>query len=186
MTSTTPLADAGPATTAAAAPALRRLYLTRFVFAVAWAALFALTASPFGTVALVLVVLYPAFDVLAAVLDARAGSGSPRRLLGVNVALSTAAAVALAVVGTGDVGEVLAVWGTWAVVSGVVQLAVGLRRRSMAGHLPMVLSGAISVLAGGSFLASAHDATSLGAIAGYATLGGVFFGVSALRLGREK
>jgi len=41
------------------------------------------------------------------------------------------------------------------------------------------------VLAGASFVLSAADADSLGSIAGYAVLGGVFFLVSALRLGRR-
>ncbi|WP_420821765.1 hypothetical protein [Pseudonocardia broussonetiae] len=49
----------------------------------------------------------------------------------------------------------------------------------------MVFSGAISVLAGASFFLMAGQPTSsLASIAGYATLGGIFFLVSALRLGR--
>lgn len=49
----------------------------------------------------------------------------------------------------------------------------------------MVLSGAVSVLAGASFFPMAgHPASSLVTIAGYATLGDLFFLVSALRLGR--
>ena len=53
------------------------------------------------------------------------------------------------------------------------------------GSKPMILSGGISVLAGGSFIAGASAADpSLANIAGYAVLGGIFFLVSALRLGR--
>ena len=47
-----------------------------------------------------------------------------------------------------------------------------------------MLSGGISVLAGGSFAASASSADSVTQVAGYAVLGGVFFLVSAVRLGR--
>lgn len=49
----------------------------------------------------------------------------------------------------------------------------------------MILSGAISVLAGASFVASAgaDDPTLAGAV-GYAVPGGNFFLISALRLGR--
>lgn len=170
-----------------AAPALRTLYAARFAFAIVWAGLFALTSSPLGSVALVLAVLYPAFDVLAAVVDVRsaAAAGRTTTTLYANMAVSAAAAVALAVVGTGDIGDVLLVWGAWAIASGAIQLAVGLQRRKQQGHVPMILSGAISVLAGTGFATSAHDATSLTQIAGYAVLGGVFFLVSALRLGRR-
>lgn len=70
---------------------------------------------------------------------------------------------------------------------GVVQLVVGLRRRGLGGQWPMILSGGISVLAGGSFILQAtKDGASLTNLAGYATLGGIFFLVSALRLGRAR
>ena len=181
--------NATPLTTTAtaAAPRLRRLYLARFAFAVVWAALFALTSSPFGQVALALAVIYPVFDVAAAVTDARSASAGSRSTVALylNMAISAAAAIALVVVGTGDVGHVLLVWGASAIAAGAVQLAVGIQRRAQAGHYPMIFSGALSIVAGTSFVASAHDATSLGALAGYAVLGGVFFLVSALRLGRR-
>ena len=175
-------------TTATSPPALRRLYLVRFAFAIIWAGLFALTSSPFGPAALTLAVLYPLVDVAAAVTDARSSSGGSRATtpLYVNAVISAVAAVALLVVGTGDVGDVLRVWGAWAVASGAVQLAVGIQRRAQSGHYPMIFSGALSVVAGASFVASAHAATSVRAIAGYAVLGGVFFLVSALRLGRHR
>ncbi|MEU4745949.1 hypothetical protein AB0G02_36565, partial [Actinosynnema sp. NPDC023658] len=58
-------------------------------------------------------------------------------------------------------------------------------RRRVGGQWPMILSGGISVLAGASFITTASGADpSLSALAGYAVLGGVFFLVSALRLGR--
>src|SRR6478752_6630206 len=109
---------------------LRRLYLVRFAFAVVWAVLFVALSSPYGTAALVLAVLYPAFDLAAAVVDARTTDRSMPALY-VNMVLSAAAAVALLVVGTGDVGRVLVVWGLWAVTAGAVQLAVGVGRRSL-------------------------------------------------------
>ena len=49
----------------------------------------------------------------------------------------------------------------------------------------MIVSGALSVLAGASFvLAASTPGAGLAPVAGYALLGGVFFLVSALRLGR--
>jgi uncharacterized membrane protein HdeD (DUF308 family) len=164
---------------------LRRLYLVRFAFALVWAGLFVATSDPFGTIALVLAVLYPAFDLGAAVVDART-SGRSTPALYVNILLSAAAAVALLAVGTGDVGDVLVVWGLWAITAGVVQLLVGVVRRGLGGQWPMILSGGISVLAGAGFAMSSGDATSVTPIAGYAALGGVFFLVSALRLRRAQ
>jgi len=166
--------------------ALRRLYLARFVFAVAWAALFAAASSPVEGVALVLLVAYPAVDVVAAVVDARTSGAARRSRAGlvVNIALSVAAAVALVVVGD-DLEGILLVWGAWAITAGAAQLAVGLLRRSLGGQLPMMLSGGMSVLAGAFFAASASDADSVSSIAGYAALGGIFFLISALRLGQR-
>ncbi|MEU9845120.1 DUF308 domain-containing protein [Actinomadura sp. NPDC048032] len=182
-----------PAVTGVAAT-LRRLYLVRFGFALVWAALLFPTASSINPLTAALIVLYPAFDVAAAVVDARsarvnASGGSANGSvpgLYVNVAISTLTAVLLAVALTSGVSAVLRVWGAWAVVAGIVQLVVAVRRRRMGGQWAMIASGAISVLAGTSFflMASSADA-SLTNVAGYALLGGIFFLVSALRLGRS-
>ncbi|WP_207770592.1 hypothetical protein [Frankia canadensis] len=58
-------------------------------------------------------------------------------------------------------------------------------RRDLGGQWAMIASGAISTLAGISFLLQAATShPSLRNLAGYALLGGIFFLVSALRLGR--
>lgn len=165
--------------------ALRRLYLGRFAFALVWAGLFAATSSPVAGVAVVLLVLYPAFDAVAAVVDARTSGDEARSstALRLNVVLSVATAVALAVVGD-DAKGILLVWGAWAVTAGAVQLVVAVLRRRLGGQVPMMLSGGLSVLAGLAIAASSRDADSLVNIAGYAVVGGLFFLVSALRLGR--
>ncbi|OLF07668.1 hypothetical protein [Actinophytocola xanthii] len=170
----------------AAAPTLRRLYVVRFAFAVVWAALLFFTTSSLGPLGIALIVLYPLFDVAAAVVDARSSrrTCSPRGLY-VNIAVSLLAAAALAVAAGSGVPAVLRVWGAWAVVAGLVQLTVALGRRTWGGQWPMILSGGLSVLAGASFVvaAGAPDPT-LASIAGYAAVGGIFFLVSAVRLGR--
>jgi len=168
------------------APALRRLYFVRFGFAIVWALLLFATKSDLGPVSIALVVLYPLFDAAAAVFDTRSSGGTgPARGLQVNIAISLLAAIGVAAACTSGVPAVLRVWGAWAIVSGLVQLVVGAARRKMGGQWPMILSGGISVLAGGSFIAGASAANpSLANIAGYAVLGGIFFLVSALRLGR--
>jgi uncharacterized membrane protein HdeD (DUF308 family) len=106
-------------------------------------------------------------------------------LLYVNVAVSLLAAAGLAVAGASGVPAVLRVWGAWAVVAGLVQLLVGVSRRTMGGQWPMIISGGISVLAGGSFVAAAAAADpALTNAVGYAIPGAVFFGIAAVRLGR--
>ncbi|MET7278094.1 hypothetical protein ABZS29_07645 [Kribbella sp. NPDC005582] len=170
-------------TTSSLATTLRRLYFVRFAFAIVWAVLMFASHSRLGAVGIALVVLYPLFDVGAAVVDAR--SSRTTRGLYVNIAISSVAAIALAFAGASGVPAVLRVWGAWAVVSGLIQLVVGLGRRKLGGQWSMILSGGLSVLAGASFVATASAANpSLTNIAGYAVLGGIFFLVSAIRLKR--
>jgi uncharacterized membrane protein HdeD (DUF308 family) len=167
--------------TSGTAPALRRLYFARFGFAVVWAGVLALAASELGVAAGVLLVLYPLVDVAAAVVDARA---SGARELVLNIVISSLAALGLALAATSGIPAALRVWGAWAVLAGIVQLIVALRRRQLGGQWAMILSGGISVLAGASFIAMAsRDDASLTSLAGYAVLGGVFFLISAIRLG---
>ncbi|MFJ7630491.1 hypothetical protein ACIQZN_28800 [Streptomyces sp. NPDC097595] len=169
------------------ASALRRLYFVRAAFAILWALVMFATADGISPVVAALLVLYPLFDVGAAVVDARASRAtrSPA-LLHVNMAVSLAAAAGVGIAAASGIPAVLRVWGAWAVVAGLVQLVVAVPRRSMGGQWPMILSGGISVLAGASFVGSAgaDDPALTGAI-GYAVPGGVFFLVSALRLGRS-
>jgi uncharacterized membrane protein HdeD (DUF308 family) len=177
--------------TALAAPRLdvsptpRRIARLRAVVALVWAAALALAAGgdvgpelSFGLAALV--TAYPVIDVVA--LLARRGNRS--RLPRVNAAVSTLAVVALAVAAFGsDVSAVLAVFGTWAFVAGALQLADALhRRRAGTRELPMIVSGALSALAGLSFIASSGaDDPSLTPLAGYAAFGAVLFLLWAYR-----
>ena len=175
-----------------AVPALRRLYLARSAFAIAWAVLLVLTASSvgpatsIGALTVVLLVLYPLVDVGAAVVDLRsAGAARPSAALRLTIALSLLAAVGLALAVGSGLPAVLRVWGVWAVTVGIVQLVLAIRRRALGGQWAQILSGGISVLAGGSFIVQAGaSSASLGSVAGYATLGGIFFLISAVRLHR--
>ncbi|MEV6304326.1 hypothetical protein AB0M02_33315 [Actinoplanes sp. NPDC051861] len=179
----TTIAAPGISTTAAA---LRRLYFVRFAFAIVWALVMFTTADHIGVLAGTLLVLYPLFDVGAAVVDARASRAtSSPTLLYLNIAVSLLAALGLAIAVTSGIPGVLRVWGAWAILAGLIQLVVGVTRRSMGGQWPMILSGGISVLAGGSFIAgsAAADPTLANAI-GYAIPGAIFFLISAVRLGR--
>lgn len=179
------MSTAVTSTAAGTASPLRRLYFVRFGFAVVWAGLLYLTGRQFGPVAVVLVVLYPLFDVAAAIIDSRSSRlTSSARGLYANIVVSLLAGIGLAVAAASGIPAVLRIWGAWAIIAGLIQLVVGISRRALGGQWAMILSGGISTLAGTSFIlqAGAPDA-SLANVAGYATLGGIFFLVSALRLG---
>ncbi|MEU3719640.1 hypothetical protein [Streptomyces californicus] len=168
-----------------AAATLRKLYFLRFGFAAGWAALLFTTADTLGPLSATLLVLYPAFDAACAIADIRStrANGGPVRGLYANVALSTLTAIGLTVAATSGIPAVLHVWGAWAVTAGLVQLIVGAARRRMGGQWAMIASGAISTLAGASFITQANSGdAALTSLSGYAFLGGVFFLVTALRL----
>jgi uncharacterized membrane protein HdeD (DUF308 family) len=186
------IATTDPAVATSAQP-LRRLYIVRFGFALVWTVLLFATASSINAVSATLLVLYPLFDVAAAVVDARSTristadgpTGTSTAGLYVNIAISALAAAGLAVALTSGIPAVVRVWGVWAVVAGIVQLVVAIGRRQLGGQWAMIVSGTISVLAGVSFfLIASNAAASLISVAGYALLGGIFFLVAALRLGR--
>lgn len=163
---------------------LRNLYYARFGFALVWAVLTAMLATTINPAAIALLVIYPLFDVAAAVVDFRSsGDGRPKPPLYINMVVSLLAALGLGFAVTSGIPEVLRVWGVWAITSGIVQLVVAVLRYRLGGQWAMILSGGISVLAGGGFVAMASGPNAaLGSIAGYATLGGIFFLISAIRL----
>jgi uncharacterized membrane protein HdeD (DUF308 family) len=183
MTASTRTDDAVvvPPATAAEVGGLRRLYVVRAAFALVWAGLLAATASDLNPASVTLLVLYPVVDLAAAAYDARtAGTGRPRRALHLNMALSLVTAIALAVAATSGTPSVLRIWGAWAITAGLVQLAVAVQRRALAGQRALVLSGAVSTIA-----SAGGSSAKLASLAGYAALGGVFFLVSAIRLHRR-
>ncbi|MGC7096410.1 hypothetical protein ACPZ19_17170 [Amycolatopsis lurida] len=179
--STSTVADSGTV-----ARALRRLYFARFGFAIVWAGLLFTSASQLGPLSVALLVLYPLADVAAALVDVRsARAGGPVLGLYVNIAISGLAGIGLAFAAASGIPVVLRVWGIWAVVSGLIQLVMGVSRRALGGQWPMIVSGGISTVAGTFFfLQAAQPDASLVNLAGYATFGGLFFLVSAIRLGR--
>ncbi|MFB7497600.1 hypothetical protein ACFC09_23445 [Streptomyces sp. NPDC056161] len=174
-------------TTDGGTAALRNLYVVRFGFAVIWAGLLATGASTLNPLSVTLVVVYPLFDLAAAVYDLRSSGGTrPNVPLYVNMALSLLTAIGLAVAVGSGIPDALRVWGGWAITAGIVQLIVAIQRYRLGGQWAMILSGGISVLAGSGFVVMASGAkASLAGLSGYATLGGVFFLISAIRLHRN-
>jgi len=163
---------------------LKTYYFTRAGVSIAWV-LAALNAAPSSAAAGILLVAYPVWDALANLADARRSGGlAANRTQATNVLVSVAVAVAIAA-GLGDMHRVLAVFGAWAILSGLLQLATGLRRRRTTGaQWAMMLSGAQSALAGAVFIVQAGGAAdpTVATIAGYAGFGAFYFLLSGLAL----
>ena len=164
-----------------------RLFLVRGLAAIVWAVVFATQSDSLTTGVGVLLVLYPVIDAVASVIDARGQRGSARQLLEVNAAVSVVAAIALGIAASGDKGDVLAVFGVWALVTGVAQLVVAFRRRMELGRQwPLLLAGAGSTIFGVAFLLmSGGDDPNLRMIAFFAAGGGVEFVIQAWLLARR-
>lgn len=165
---------------------LRNLYATRFGFALVWAVLLIFFARSVNPAAAVLLILYPLFDLAAAVVDFRSsGTSRAKAPLYVNMGLSLLTAIGLAIAVGSGIPDVLRVWGGWAITAGIVQLIIAILRHRLGGQWAIVLSGGISIIAGCSFiLMAAGSKAALTGLAGYAILGGIFFLVSAIRLHR--
>jgi uncharacterized membrane protein HdeD (DUF308 family) len=102
----------------------------------------------------------------------------------VNVSASLIVAVGVAIA-LPDMNRVLAVFGAWAIVSGLLQLGTGLRRwKAYGAQWAMILSGAQSALAGAVFMVQARTSAvpTISTVAGYAGFGAFYFLVSALSL----
>ena len=132
-----------------------------------------------SAVSVVLLIAYPLIDVVASLLDAGDSPGTAaRRLRLLGITFSALAAVALGLAAIGGIGVVLFAFGIWAIVSGAAQFSIALRRRGsgLGGQWPMLTAGALSVIAGTTFLAKAMgEQPSLGALTTYAAAGGTFF-----------
>ena len=160
---------------------LRRIYFVRGLVALAWSVTFGFVHSPLTSLVVALLVIYPLIDVVATLLDVRAGV-TGRRLQVFNTVLSGMAAVGLGLAAVGGVGPVLFVFGLWAIVCGLAQLTVALRRRSpeLGRQWPLLIAGTLSVIAGGSYLPVALGGNpSLVALIMYTAAGGGFFVIQA-------
>ena len=170
------------------ARSLRTLYLIRFVFAGLWVGVvFATVAQQTAPSALLtsLLVIYPLFDAAAVLWQLRADPERDRRRTAewFNVVVSVVIAIALGIASASSVSAALAVWGVWAIVAGVPQLVAAIRNRRSGGQIAQMLSGGISVLAGTGFLLQGLQGSGMIAgAAGYASLGAVFFLISAIIL----
>ncbi|RSK34007.1 hypothetical protein [Hymenobacter metallilatus] len=180
VTSTAPISAPVPT-----AQALRTLYFVRAAFSLVWASLLGLLAPSSPALTTFLLLLYPAWDVLATAGDIRANRGAGSLLPQyVNIAAGSLTTLGVGLALRSGVPAVLIVYGGWAALTGLIQLLLGLRRRrQLGGQWPMILSGGQSVLAGVSFIVMAHDPKmGMANLAGYAAFGAFYFLLAALRL----
>ncbi|TFV58209.1 DUF308 domain-containing protein [Mycobacterium sp. PS03-16] len=165
---------------------LRSYYLVRGAVSVLWVAAALAVGHQSALLAAVLLVLYPAWDAVANVADARRNGGMRRNTTqAVNAAVSGLTTIAVGIALAVGLNAVLGVFGVWAGLSGLLQLATAVRRRQAVGaQWVMVLSGAQSTLAGLMFLVKAGAAETPGVadIAPYAAFGAFYFLMSALWL----
>lgn len=162
---------------------LRKLYFIRAAFSFAWVALAFTVAKGSPALASGLLVVYPAWDALANLWDARMTGGAkanPTQVL--NAWMSGLVTVAVVVSLVLKLQIILAIFGAWAIVAGLLQLATAIRRRKDdRGQWVMMLSGAQSALAGGFFVAQQGSAAPVvQTFGGYAAVGAVYFLVSGL------
>ena len=164
---------------------LSSYYFLRAVVSAGWVAAALAIGQAAAAAAAVLLVAYPAWDAAANLIDARRSGGlaaNPSQSL--NAAVSGIVAVAVALALGWSLHAVLAVFGVWAMLSGLLQLVTGLRRWKAGAQWAMVLSGAQSTLAGGFFvkLAAGTAIPGITDIAPYAAFGAFYFLVSAVWL----
>jgi hypothetical protein len=121
---------------------LRRLYVIRFVFALAWAVLLWTTATTAGPLLTTLLVVYPLFDAAAVLWQLRTDDDTDAKLSQqLNVVVSVLVAIALGWASTVSIAAALTVWGAWAVGAGIPQLLTAIRNRQTGGQVPQMLSG---------------------------------------------
>jgi uncharacterized membrane protein HdeD (DUF308 family) len=165
---------------------LKQYYFTRAAFSVLWVAA-ALTAGQQSfAVAAALLIIYPAWDAAANVVDAaRSGGFAVNRSQVINATASSIMTIAVILALMMNMNWVLGAFGLWAIFSGLLQLGAAVRRwKTNGGQWAMILSGGQSALAGALFIFQAQmpQEPSISTVTGYAGVGAFYFLVSAIWL----
>ncbi|WP_315832226.1 DUF308 domain-containing protein [Bradyrhizobium prioriisuperbiae] len=165
---------------------LKLYYFIRAGFSVVWVAAAFTVGQQSPILAAILLVVYPTWDAAANYVDAaRSGGLGRNRTQAINIVVSVATTLAVIAALQAGMNWVLAVFGAWAILSGLLQLGTAIRRwTSFGAQWAMVLSGAQSALAGVFFIFQARMPAppSITNVAGYAAVGAVYFLVSAVWL----
>ena len=169
------------------ARSLRKLYFIRAAFSVTWVILVTLFAKTSMGIASVLLIIYPAWDVVGTFLDIRANRDSPSKTPQyVNAVISCVTTVVIAIALQKGVPETLMVFGAWAIGTGLIQFILGLRRRKfLGGQWPMIISGGQSVIGGTATIILAHDPTrGIPSLSTYVAFGAFYYLLAAFRLSK--
>lgn len=169
------------------ARSLRSLYFARTAFSVIWVVLISIFVKTNIGIASILFIIYPAWDVFATWLDIKANSphvSKTPQYVNAVIGILTTIGVALAL--QNGVPAAIRIFGAWAIVTGLIQLVLGLRRRKeLGGQWPMIISGGQSMLAGSVFIATASSPTiGINSLAGYSAFGAFYFLLAAIRLSK--
>lgn len=171
-----------------AAQSLRNLYFIRTLVQLIWAVAILGTAVKNPALAASLLILYPLWDVACTLYDLKSSAGSSSaRTQYANAAVGIVTAVGIGFTGYSHPQYAVAIFGVWALVAGLLQLAVGiLRRRRLGGQWAMILSGAQSTAAGVAFaLGGLSGKFHIKDLGGYAIFGAIYFLAGGILLNRK-
>jgi hypothetical protein len=162
----------------------RDVAITRAAAAVLWAVSYLLAlhgqqvraGASIPVLAGLLLAAYPLIDAAASLPQWRAGPGHAQLRASLVIDALAVAGLLISTLSL-HTQSVLITFGAWALASGLLQLTVAWRAdRSRPAQLPLIISGAISAIAGIFFAATAtQHLAHLPYVAGYAVLGAVFF-----------
>ncbi|KXU84058.1 hypothetical protein CI15_26515 [Paraburkholderia monticola] len=165
---------------------LKSYYSVRAIFSAIWVALAFVIGKQTGAPVAALLVIYPAWDALANVIDmSRSGGTGTNPTQAINIVVSAITTVVVLLALSIGAPPILVIFGVWAIVSGLLQLATAVRRwTDLGAQWPMILSGAQSALAGIFFIlqSGALIPPAIFKIAGYAGVGAIYFLISAVWL----
>lgn len=168
---------------------LRTLYYLRSAFSVIWAVLISIFTKNNTSVAIGLLILYPAWDVVGTLIDIKISNNVENsKTQYFNAIISAITTIAVAIALQNGVPEALIVFGAWAILTGLIQLIMAVRRKKkVAGQWPMIISGGQSMIGGSSFIILAHMPTmGIASLAGYAAFGAFYYLLSAIRLNKVR
>ncbi len=108
---------------------LKLYYFIRAAFSAVWVTAAFTVGQHAPLIAMILLVVYPAWDAAANYVDAaRSGGLGRNRTQAINVVVSGATTLAVIAALQASMNWVLAVFGAWAILSGLLQLGTAIRR----------------------------------------------------------
>ena len=165
---------------------LKNYYYLRTGFSLIWIAAAFTVGQHSSDLAAILLMIYPAWDALANYTDSlKSGGFGKNRMQTINIIVSAITTLAVILTLKVSMNAVIAVFGGWAILSGLLQLGTATQRwKHNNAQWSMALSGAQSALAGAFFIFQAQMPVppSIINIAGYAAFGAFYFFVSAISL----